>query len=223
MRVLIVEDDPAIARVLRDAMQEAGYAPQWEENGARALAFAAREAFDLLLLDVMLPGLNGLEVCRRLRAQNIEAPILILTARDTLDDKIEGLDAGADDYLIKPFHIAELLARARALLRRGVGNPTLLKIGDLTLDPLSRRGERGGQSIRLSATEYSLLEYLMRHPNRVLTRAVLLDHVWQYDFEGQDNVLEVYISALRRKVDKGRPTPLIHTVRGAGYRMSVEK
>lgn len=223
MRVLIVEDDPAIARVLRDAMQEAGYAPQWEENGERALALASREAFDLLLLDVMLPGLNGLEVCRRLRAQNIEAPILILTARDTLDDKIEGLDAGADDYLIKPFHIAELLARARALLRRGVGNPTLLQIGDLTLDPLSRRGERGGQSIRLSATEYSLLEYLMRHPNRVLTRAVLLDHVWQYDFEGQDNVLEVYISALRRKVDKGRATPLIHTVRGAGYRMSVEK
>lgn len=223
MRVLIVEDDAGIARVLRDAMQEAGYAPQCEENGERALALASREAFDLLLLDVMLPDLNSLEICRRLRLQNIEAPILILTARDTLDDKIAGLDAGADDYLIKPFHIAELLARARALLRRGVSNPTLLKIGDLTLDPLSRRGERGGKSIRLSATEYSLLEYLMRHSDRVLTRAVLLDHVWQYDFEGQDNVLEVYISALRRKIDKGCPTPLIHTVRGAGYRMSVEK
>lgn len=223
MRVLVVEDDPAIARVLRDAMREAGYAPQCQDNGERALALASREAFDLLLLDVMLPGLDGLEVCRRLRAQSIETPILILTARDTLDDKIAGLDAGADDYLVKPFHIAELLARARALLRRGVGNATLLQVGDLTLDPLSRRAARDGQNIKLSATEYALLEYLMRHPDRVLTRAVLLDHVWQYDFEGQDNVLEVYISALRRKIDKGHALPLIHTVRGAGYRMSVDK
>lgn len=223
MRVLVVEDDAAIARVLRDALQEAGYAPHVEENGERALALASREPFDLLLLDVMLPSLNGLEVCRRLRAQGVDSPILILTARDTLDDKIDGLDAGADDYLVKPFHIAELLARARALVRRGTGSSTLLKVGDLALDPLSRKATRGGKNIPLSATEYSLLEYLMRHPDRVLTRAVLLDHVWQYDFQGQDNVLEVYISALRRKIDKGNPSPLIHTVRGAGYRMSVEK
>lgn len=218
-----MEDDPAIARVLKTAMSEAGYAPQVLDNGEKALALAARESFDLWLLDVMLPGLNGLELCRRLRERGIEAPILILTARDTMDDKVEGLDAGADDYLIKPFHFAELLARVRALLRRGSSNTALLKVGDLTLDPLSRRARRGEIEIRLSATEYSLLEYLMRHPDRVLTRSLLLDHVWQYDFEGQDNVLEVYISALRRKIDKGHSQPLIHTVRGAGYRMSTQK
>jgi DNA-binding response OmpR family regulator len=220
MKVLIVEDDASVARFLNQAMTEAGYTTQVSENGRVALDLALEGNFDLVLLDVMLPGMSGIEVCRSLRAAGIGSPVLILTAKDTLNDKIEGLDAGADDYIVKPFHVAELLARARAMLRRGQSSPTLLRVADLTLDPATRQANRNGKPIALSSTEYALLEYLMRHVGSVLTRSMILDHVWQYDFEGNDNVLEVYISYLRRKIDKGHVTPLIHTVRGAGYRMS---
>jgi two-component system, OmpR family, response regulator MprA len=168
---------------------------------------------------VMLPGLDGFEVCRRLRAAGIVSLILIITARDTTEDKVEGLDAGADDYIAKPFKVAELLARMRALLRRASSSSTILKVADLTLDPATRQASRGGKPIVLSATEYSLLEYLMRHPNRVLPRSVILDHVWEYDFGGSGNVLDVYIMYLRNKIDKGNAQRLIHTVRGVGFRL----
>ncbi len=222
MNVLIVEDDASVARFLRQAMTEAGYAPQWTGDGLDGLALAEGGGFDLILLDVMLPRLDGFEVCRRLRAARVQTPILLLTARDGTEDKVRGLDAGADDYIVKPFHLAELLARARALLRRGSSAPTTARVDDLTLDPATRTVTRAEKSISLSATEYTLLEYLMRNAGRTLTRSLILEHVWQYDFDGHDNVLDVYIGYLRRKIDKGRPASLIQTVRGVGYRMEAE-
>lgn len=222
MNLLIVEDDDSVARFLKQATTEAGYSAQVVGDGLDALDAAKAVQFDLILLDVMIPRVNGFEVCRRLRASKIMTPILILTARDALEDKVEGLDSGADDYIVKPFQIAELLARARALLRRGVSSPSLLSVADLTLDPSSRQAVRAGKYINLSATEYSLLEYLMRNSGRVMTRSMILEHVWQYDFEGNDNVLDVYINYLRNKIDKGQPVALIHTVRGVGYRMDSD-
>lgn len=221
MKLLIVEDDPALARVLLKAVTEAGHQGRSVGDGLEALGILKTEPFDLVLLDGLLPGLDGLEVCRRARAAGVGAPILFVTARDTTKDKVEGLDAGADDYIVKPFQVAELLARMRALLRRGVVLPSVLQVGDLTLDPSTREAHRGGRPIRLSATEYTLLEYLMRNAGRVLTRSTILDHVWQYDFAGTDNVLDVYVGYLRAKVDKGFDRPLIHTVRGVGYRMET--
>jgi DNA-binding response OmpR family regulator len=165
----------------------------------------------------MLPELDGFSVCRRLRAQAITTPILLITARDAVEDKIHGLDSGADDYIVKPFQLGELLARCRALLRRRAVPTAVLHVADLTLDPASRKAVRAGRPILLSATEYVLLDYLMRNANQVLTRTQILDHVWQYDFDGHDNVLDVYISYLRNKIDKGTTAPLIHTVRGTGY------
>ncbi len=221
MKVLIVEDEPGVSRFLRRACEEAGYAPHVEADGARALALAKNQHFDLILLDVMLPGMNGLEVCRSLREAKVKSLILVITARDTLENKIAGLDAGADDYVCKPFHVAEILARMRALLRRDDPGTTMLQVGDLTLDTDTRFAHRDGADIKLSATEYSLLEYLMRHAGKTLPRSVILDHVWQYDFAGQDNVLDVYIGYLRAKIDKGRE-PLIHTSRGVGYRLGLK-
>ncbi len=220
MKVLIVEDDEGVSRFLHQACREAGYTTQVESDGARALALAQNQNFDLILLDVMLPGMNGFEVCRALRAAKVKSLVLIITARDTLEDKIEGLDAGADDYVCKPFRVAEILARMRALLRRKDEKFSVLSVGDLTLDPDTRMAHRGDKTIHLSATEYSLLEYLMRNADRVVPRATILDHVWQYDFSGNDNVLDVYIGYLRAKIDKGR-TPLIHTARGVGYRIGT--
>ena len=218
MKVLIVEDNPSVARLLRQAAHEAGYAPQLIGDGGEAIARLLQENFDLILLDMMLPGLDGLEVLRRLRGAGVLTPVLVITARDALQDKVDGLDAGADDYIVKPFQVAELLARMRALLRRGSNHSPVLQVSDLELDPATRQAARDGQAIALSATEYSLLEYLMRHAGRVLTRSQILDHVWQYDFGGQDNVLDVYISYLRQKIDKGRDQKLIHTARGVGFR-----
>lgn len=219
MNVLIVEDDQSVVRFLKQAASEAGYVTQVESDGLRALSTAQAMHFDLILLDVMLPGLDGFEVCRRLRAAGVSSLILIITARDTTEDKVEGLDAGADDYIAKPFKVVELLARMRALLRRGTSSSTILKVANLTLNPATRQAERGGKAIVLSATEYSLLEYLMRHPNRVLPRSVILDHVWEYDFGGSDNVLDVYIMHLRNKIDKGQTRRLIDTARGVGFRI----
>ena len=217
MNVLIVEDDAGVARFLQQAATEAGYAAQLESDGAQALQVAQNTRFDLILLDVMLPSLNGFEVCRRLRSAGVKSPILILTARDATEDKVEGLDAGADDYIAKPFKVAELLARMRALLRRSVSALPVLEVADLRLDSATRQATRGVKKIALSATEYSLLEYLMRNAGRVLTRSEILQHVWEYDFGGTDNVLDVYIMYLRAKIDKGRETRLIHTVRGVGF------
>jgi DNA-binding response OmpR family regulator len=222
MKILIVEDNASVARLLEQAVREADYTPQICGDGAAALERALNEVFDLILLDVMLPKLDGLEMLRRLRARQITTPVLMITARDALEDKVAGLDAGADDYIVKPFQVAELLARMRALLRRGGGSLPILRVSDLELDPATRRAVRGGKTILLSATEYSLLEYLMRHAGRTLTRAQILDHVWQYDFGGQDNVLDVYISYLRHKIDKGRHNKLIHTTRGVGFFLGEE-
>lgn len=221
MNVLIVEDDDSVARFLRQATTEAGFSAQVAGDGLDALGMAKATQFDLILLDVMIPRMNGFEVCRQLRASKVMTPILIITARDALEDKIEGLDSGADDYIVKPFQIAELLARARALLRRGVAGPAILTVADLSLNPATRQADRAGRNVILSATEYSLLEYLMRNSGRVLTRSMILEHVWQYDFGGNDNVLDVYISYLRSKVDKGHSVPLIQTVRGVGYRIGI--
>ncbi|RYX85999.1 response regulator transcription factor [bacterium] len=224
MNVLIIEDSPAIARALRDATQEVGYAPHVEHDGKAGFLRAQAENFDLILLDWMLPSMNGVEVCRQLRERGVKSLILIITARDTQEDKIIGLDAGADDYIVKPFQVGELLARMRALLRRqgqGSGQP-VLNVGDLHLDPATRLARRAQKNINLSATEYSLLEYLMRHAGRTLTRSQILEHVWQYDFGGSDNVLDCYISYLRQKIDKGAEMRLIHTVRGVGFRLGVE-
>jgi DNA-binding response OmpR family regulator len=223
MKALIVEDDDSVVRFLRQAMVEAGYTVETADNGLQALEIARTLLFDVVLLDVMLPGMDGFSVCRHLRAEGIMTPILIITARDTLEDKLTGLDGGADDYIVKPFQVAELLARVRALLRRGQSSAAILQVADLTLDPNTRQATRGPQPIALSATEYTLLEYLMRNVGKVLTRAMILDHVWQYDFDGNDNVLDVYISYLRRKIDKGSTRPLIHTIRGVGFRMNVDE
>ena len=222
MKVLIVEDDESVVRFLRQALVEAGYTVEMAANGLLALEMARALPYDVILLDVMLPGLDGFTVCRRLRAESIATPILLITARDTLEDKLYGLDGGADDYLVKPFQVAEMLARVRALLRRGQSSTGMLQVADLTLDPNTRQAMRGTQQIELSGTEYTLLEYLMRNTGRVLTRMMILEHVWQYDFDGNDNVLDVYISYLRRKIDKGAAHPLIHTIRGVGFRMGVD-
>ncbi len=217
MNVLIVEDDESVGRFLDGALSDAGFRTRLVADGAHALREAGARRYDLIVLDLMIPGVPGLEVCRRLRASNNATPILVVTARDTLEDKIQGLDCGADDYLVKPFELGELLARARALLRRAGHAPGSLTVGDLRLDPDSRRASRGDRAVSLSATEYALLELLMRNSGRVLTRRQILDHVWQYHFDGNDSVLDVYISYLRSKIDKGFPQPLIHTVRGIGY------
>jgi two-component system OmpR family response regulator len=221
MNVLIVEDDGGVARFLNQACQEAGYATDVVGDGLVALARAKNQRFDLILLDAMLPSLNGFDVCRQLRGAGVNSLILMITARDTLEDKIAGLDAGADDYLCKPFRVAEILARMRALLRRREPGKLQLRVGDLILDANLRQASRDGQTIRLSQTEYTLLEYLMRNVGKIMPRSLILEHVWQYDFSGSDNVLDVYIGYLRNKIDKNR-VPLIHTVRGVGYRMGTE-
>jgi DNA-binding response OmpR family regulator len=219
VKVLVVEDDEGVGRFLHQVISEEGWEARWEEDGAMALRLLTEEPFDLVLLDVMLPGKDGVEVCRELRARSNNVPVLMITARDALEDKIAGLDAGADDYLCKPFQMAELLARARALLRRSSDSQShLLEVKDLSLDPLTRQAVRGGNLIRLSGTEYRLLSFMMRNAGKVLARQQILEHVWQYDFGGNDNVLDVYVSYLRSKIDKGYE-PLIHTVRAVGFRM----
>lgn len=220
--VLIVEDDESVGRFLQQALEESGYKVERCGDGRTALKLA-EASFDLILLDVMLPALDGLEACRRMRKANVASPILLITARDSLEDKIAGLDAGGDDYLVKPFQLSELLARVRALLRRGPPlHAPILQVSDLMLDPASRRATRAGRPIALSATEYALLEFLMRNTGRVLTRSTIIAKVWDYDFDGHDSVLDVYISYLRSKLDKGHQQKLIHTVRGVGYRLGVE-
>ena len=216
--MLIVEDDESVGRFLVQATSEAGFMPRLSVDGAEALALAKQFHFDLILLDVMVPTVNGFQICRQLRASKVAAPILMLTAKDLVEDKVEGLDSGADDYLVKPFQVAELLARMRALLRRRLGTNTLV-VDDLELDPVMHQITRNGVRLELSATEYTLLEYLMKNAGRVLTRSMLLQHVWRYDFEGSDNVLDVYISYLRKKIDRDRPKSLIKTERGVGYRL----
>lgn len=222
MRVLIVEDEHRLATIVRQGLQEHGYAVDAAFDGREGLRLAQLEPYDLLILDVMLPGLDGLTLCRRLRAAGKHVPVLMLTARDAVDDRVAGLDSGADDYLTKPFALRELLARTRALLRRDSDSKDpLLRAGDLTLDTVSRVVRRSGRSIDLASKEYAVLEYLMRNPNRVLSRSQIAEHVWDYDFAAMSNVIDVYIRSLRRKLGDEQEPRLIRTVRGSGYQLRL--
>ncbi len=219
MRVLVIEDDPEVSRYLVKGLRESGYVVDTAMTGPEGLALATGEAYDALIVDRMLPGLDGLALIEALRKSGKTTPVLILSALGEVDQRVRGLRAGGDDYLAKPFSFAELLARLEAVLRRGAATApqTVLKIGDLEMDLLSRTVRRGGTEIDLQPREFRLLEYLMRHAGHVVTRTMLLEGVWDYHFDPQTNVIDVHISRLRQKVDKGFPTPLIHTVRGAGY------
>jgi two-component system copper resistance phosphate regulon response regulator CusR len=222
MRILIVEDDPVAATVLAKGLREHTYAVDVAENGKQAVEQACVNEYDLIMLDVLMPGLNGLEVCRRLRADGINAPILILTARGEPDQRVEGLDVGADDYLAKPYHFPELLARVRALLRRGPAlTPSVLSFHDLTVDTRARRVERAGSTIALTTKEYALLEYLLRRQGEVVGRADIAEHVWDDSFDPMSNLIEVYIQRLRRKIDDPHQVKLIRTQRGAGYSLAT--
>ncbi len=219
-RILIIEDDQAILKILQRGLAYEGYTVDTAMEGRSGLMLARDHQPDLVILDWMLPGMDGLEVCHRLRTASGSVPILMLTAKDAVQDRIQGLDAGADDYMVKPFNLDELLARVRALLRRTQPERVpVLKFADLTLDTGSRQASREGRIVQLTAKEYELLELFMRHPKQVLTREVIFDRVWGYDFGGESNVLEVYIRYLRQKLEEGGEPRLIHTVRGVGYVM----
>jgi two-component system OmpR family response regulator len=219
MRVLIVEDDVKMAGLIRRGLRNEAIAGDVAVKGEDALWMAEATAYDAIILDVMLPGLDGFEVCKRLRGAGVWSPVLMLTARDSVRDRVAGLDSGADDYLIKPFSYAELLARLRALVRRGpVERPTELEAGDLKLDPARRRVWRGDEEVELSAKEFALLETFMRRPGEVLSRFDLLEHAWDYEYENRSNIVDSYVRFLRRKIDKPFGVESIETVRGAGYR-----
>jgi two-component system, OmpR family, response regulator len=220
MRVMVVEDETKMAGLLRRALVEEGYAVDVVAEAADAVSLATEYAFDAIVLDVMLPDGDGFGVSRALRSAGRWVPILMLTARDAVADRVEGLDAGADDYLTKPFALDELLARLRAMIRRGAAErPAALTVGDLVLDPRSRAVSRGNLAIDLTAKEFALLEYLMRHPGDVIGRGELLEHVWDFAYDGDSNVVDVYIRYLRNKVDRPFDAETIETVRGAGYRL----
>jgi len=217
MRILVVEDEAKVAGFIKKGLEEEAYAVDVAEDGEAGLEMLELNVYDGVILDLMLPKKSGIEVIKELRTKKLSVPVLMLTARDTLDDKVSGLDAGADDYLTKPFAFKELLARLRSLLRRGRTEIMLLKVGDLTLDPATRKVKRGETEISLTAKEYSLLEYMMRNAGRPLSRTTLSEHVWDINFDRATNVVDVYINFLRNKVDKGFDRKLIHTVRGVGY------
>jgi two-component system OmpR family response regulator len=223
MRVLVIEDDVKMAVLIHRGLRGDGMAADVAITGEDALWMAAATEYDALVLDVMLPGMDGFEVCRRLRADNVWTPILMLTARDAVEDRVIGLDGGSDDYLTKPFSFAELSARLRALVRRGpVERPTVLRAGDLHLDPASRRVWRNGTDISLSAKEHALLETFMRRPGEVLDRFQLLEHAWDNEYENRSNIVDVYVRYVREKVDRPFGVESIETVRGAGYRLRAD-
>jgi DNA-binding response OmpR family regulator len=220
MRILVVEDEHKLAAVVRRGLEEHGYAVDVAYDGDDALAMAHAEPYDLIVLDIMLPGIDGITVCERLRDARKNMPVLMLTARDTVDDRVAGLDAGADDYLVKPFAFRELLARVRALLRRdGLSRDPILRVGDLELDTVSHEVRRSGRFVDLTSKEYAMLEYFMRNPNRVLTRTQIAEHVWDYDFMSMSNVIDVYVRYLRRKLGDDQEPRLFRTVRGTGYQL----
>ena len=224
MRVLVVEDERKISSYLKRGLEEQGYAVDTAFTGLEALDYADAAPYDVIILDILLPEMDGLTACREIRKRGNRTSILMLTARDSVDDRVNGLDAGADDYLVKPFALKELLARLRAMSRRSAEQPktSTLQLADLTLDTLTRRAKRGNKLIDLTAKEYAVLECLLREPERVLTRTQIAEHVWNYDVFNQSNVVDVYIRNLRRKIDDGFDLKLIHTIRGAGYRLSEE-
>ena len=223
MRALIVEDDATIATFVSKGLREAGFTVDAAGDGRTALELARQGPHDVAVVDLMLPGLDGISLIQQLRAEGIRTPVLILSAKQSVNDRVTGLEVGGDDYLTKPFAFPELLARVHALIRRS-GNapaPTQLTVGDLSLDLLARKATRAGREIELRPREFALLEYLMRNAGRVVTKTMILSHVWDYSFDPQTNVVDVLVFRLREKVDKGFPTKLIHTVRGSGYVLKV--
>jgi heavy metal response regulator len=223
MRVLVVEDEPGIALFVRQGLSEAGYAVDVAGDGEEGLDYALAAEYDAIVLDILLPQMDGLDLLRELRDRGLMTPVLLLTARDTVEDRVQGLDAGADDYLVKPFAFSELLARIRALLRRPpLQAEAVLRVGDLEMDIARHEVRRAQRVIELSPREFALLEYLMRHPTQVLSRTQIIEHVWNFDFSYDSNVVDVYVGYLRHKLNRGSDTPLIHTVRGVGYRLSAE-
>jgi two-component system response regulator MprA len=219
-KILVVDDEPAVQQALSRAFALERYDVQVARSGGEALEALAAASYDAVVLDVTMPGVSGLEVCRRLRASGDRSPVLMLTARDAIDDRVAGLDAGADDYLVKPFALRELMARVRALLRRREsddGSVGPLRFDDLTLDPIAHEVHRGGERLELTRTEFALLELFMRHPRQVLSRSTIFEHVWGYDFGAASNTLGVYMGYLRRKTEEGGAPRLLHTVRGVGY------
>jgi two-component system OmpR family response regulator len=220
MHVLIVEDEVKMAALIRRGLKEDGLTVDVAGTGEEALGMVRASVYDAIVLDVILPGIDGFETCRRMRVEGVWAPVLMLTARGALEDRISGLDGGADDYLTKPFSFAELLARLRALARRGQAErPAVVEVGDLRLDPATRQVWRGEAEIELSAKEFTLLEVFMHNPGHVLTRTQLLEHAWEYDYEHRSNVIEVYIRYLRQKIDQRFGVKSLETIRGAGYRL----
>ncbi len=218
MRVLIVEDNRDLGRNLQRGLREHGFAVDLATDGAAGLQIAVAGAYDIMVLDRMLPGRDGLELLKQLRREGVHAPVIFLTARGAVDERIAGLEAGADDYLVKPFSFAELLARMRVVLRRGQeARPAVLQVADLSLDPVTQIVERGGVRVDLTAKQFVLLHYLMRHAGQVVSRGMLLEHVWNFEFDGLSNVVDVHINRLRNKLDRGFDHPLIHTLRGVGY------
>ena len=224
MRILIVEDEPKVANFVRQGLQEERHSVDVAGDGDAALdLLAAVPPYDLIVLDVLLPKRDGFAVLRTVRERGVATPVLLLTARDGVSDKVAGLDLGADDYLTKPFAFDEFLARVRALLRRGPAQTTpALRVGDLTLDPASRKVSRGGRAINLTTREYALLEYFMRNAGRVLTRPMIAEHVWHLDFDSESNTIDVYVGYLRRKIDTAGERRMIHTVRGSGYVLELD-
>jgi DNA-binding response OmpR family regulator len=222
MRILIVDDDRRLCAVIKRGLLEETYAVDVAYDGEEGEYLAEVNPYDLIILDIMLPNKNGIEVCQELRAKKVNTPILMLTAKDTVEDRVRGLDTGADDYLVKPFAFSELLARVRALLRReGISKLPELRVGNLTLNTLTRQVWWGQRSIELTTKEYVILEYFMRHPNVVVTRTMIEEHAWDYDFDSLSNLVDVYIRRLRRKIDNDSEDSLIQTVRGAGYRLKA--
>jgi two-component system, OmpR family, response regulator len=225
MRILVIEDDEQTASYLRKGLKESGHTVDWSKDGRDGLFMATNERYDLLIVDRMLPGIDGLSIVKVLRTDGVKTPILILSALGQVDDRVKGLTAGADDYLPKPYAFSELTARVDALLRRGPmpTTETSLRVGDLALDLLGRTATRAGKAIDLKPREFRLLEFLMRHTGQVVTRTMLLEGVWDYHFDPQTNVIDVHMSRLRQKIDKGFATPLLHTVRGAGYTLRASE
>jgi len=223
MRLLLVEDEKKVAGFVKKGLEEEGYAVDLAADGKTGLELALDRVHDLIILDIQLPKMDGLSVLSALRREKVAIPVLLLTVRATIEDKVLGLDAGADDYLTKPFAFQELVARVRALLRRHTeAKHPLLQIADVTLDPARRIVYRGDQKIDLTTREFALLDYFMRNPGRVLTRTMIAEHVWDYDFDSETNVIDVYVNYLRKKIDSGRDRKLIQTVRGVGYMLKAE-
>jgi heavy metal response regulator len=222
MRILVVEDEPGVARFLEQGLVESGYAVDVARDGQEGLEYALAAGYDAIVLDIMLPKMDGLRMIYEVRNQHVKTPVLLLTARDGVDDRVRGLDSGADDYLVKPFAFSELLARVRALLRRPpLQADPILRAADLEMDVARREVRRAGRIIELSPREYALLEYFLRYPGQVLTRTQIIEHVWNFNFYGETNVVDVYIGYLRRKLEAGFDAPLIRTIRGVGYRLSA--